>query len=230
VLVGADVGKRNDMIQHNNTLSVFTTDNEPYLGLMSVLWFDRIICWSMESNTQVATWTRINSKRLTSLQRAACQIIPQGVGMALSIRELIRQAYLFSALVLIRPLIERAAVVSYLDTHPDAVSEWENGWRYRERPKLATMLASMANGTPMPEAQKICDAHNHMVHGDPLSCCNNLITLPDGTLGYACGKMLNSPQLCDEIAMESQCYLIVLCSRMLSIFPDVQLRPPPEKD
>src|SRR3972149_3014765 len=109
---------------------VFTPDNEPYLGLESVLWFDRIICWSMESNTQVAAWTLRNSNTLTPLQRAACQILPQGVGIALSIRELIRQAYLFSALILVRSLIERAAVVSYLDAHPTAVAEWENCWRY----------------------------------------------------------------------------------------------------
>ncbi len=208
---------------------MFTPDNEPYLGLESVLWFDRIICWSMESNTLVAAWTRRNSKALTPLQRAACQIIPQGVGIALSIRELIRQAYLFSALILVRSLIERAAIVSHLDTHPSAVSEWENGWRYRERPNLATMLASMAGGVPIAEAQKICDAHNHMVHGDPLSCINNLIILSDGAAGYASGKILDNPRLCDEVAVESQCYLVVLTGHMSSIFPDVVIQRPPEK-
>jgi len=217
-------------MQRREIPPVFTPGNEPYLGLESVLWFDRIICWSMESNTQVAAWTRRNSKVLTPLQRAACQIIPQGVGIALSIRELIRQAYLFSALILVRSLIERAAVVSYLDTHPSAVSEWESGWRYGKRPGLATMLASMAGGVHVAEAKKICDAHNHMVHGDPLSCCNNLITLPDGAAGYASGKILDNSKLCDEVAMESQCYLVVLSGRMSSIFPDAGLQSPPERN
>jgi hypothetical protein len=209
---------------------VFTPDNEPYLGLESVLWFDRIICWSLESNTKVARWTRQNSKTLTGLQRAGCQIIPQGVSIALSIRELIRQAYLLSALILVRPLIERAAVISYLDSHPTAVAEWENGWRHRVRPSLATMLASMAGGVPVAEAQKICNTHNHMVHGDPLSSCNNLITLPDGAAGYASSKILNNPGLCDEVAMETQCYLVVLSGRMCSIFPDVELQSAPERN
>ena len=216
------------MTQHREIPPVFTPGNEPYLGLESLLWFDRIICWSLESNTKVARWTRQNSNNLTELQRAGCQIIPQGVSIALSIRELIRQAYLFSALILVRPLIERAAVVSYLDSHPDAVAEWENGWRQGARPSLATMLASMAGGVPVAEAQKICSAHNHMVHGDPLSCCNNLIALPDGAAGYASSKILNNPKLCDEVAMESQCYLIVLSGRMSSIFPNVELQSPPE--
>jgi len=217
------------MIQPRHIPSVFTPDNEPYLGIESLLWFDRIICWSMESNVKVATWTRENASSLTCLQRAACQIIPQGIGIALSIRELIRQAYLFSALVLVRPLIERAAVISYLDTHPEAVSLWEDGWRHGKRPSLATMLASMAGGVPVAEAQEICSAHNHMVHGDPLSCYNNLIGLADGGVGYASGKILDNPSLCDQVAMESQCYLIVLSARMSSIFPDVELEKVPER-
>lgn len=218
------------MIDRREVPAVFTPDNEPYLGLESLLWFDRIICWSMESNVKVAGWTRSNANRLTPLQRAACQIIPQGISIALSIRELLRQAYLFSALVLVRPLIERAAVVSYLDTHPDAVPLWENGWRHRERPSLATMLASMAGAAPVAEAQKICSAHNHIVHGDPFSSYSNLIGLPDGDIGYASGKMLDNRELCDGVAMESQCYLIVLSARMSSVFPDVELRRAPGKD
>jgi hypothetical protein len=207
---------------------VFTPNNEPYLGLESLLWFDRIICWSMETNTKIATWTRQNSNTLTPLQRAGCQIIPQGISIALSIRELIRQAYLLSALILMRSLIERAAIVSYLDMHPEEVSKWESGWRYGERPKLANMLALMGGGVPVKEAQKICDAHNHMVHGDPLSCYNNLVTLSDGTAGYASGKILDNKELCDEVAMEAQCYLVVLSGRMSSIFPDAGIQCPPE--
>jgi hypothetical protein len=91
------------------------------------------------------------------------------------------------------------------------------------------MLASMADGFPAAETQKICDAHNHMVHGDPLSCVYNLITLADGAAGYASSKILNNPSLCDEVAMESQCYLVILAGRMCSIFPDVVIQRPPEK-
>lgn len=217
------------MIKPNDIPAVFTPDNEPYLGLSSLLWFDRIICWSMEANVIAATWTRQNRDFLTPLQCAACQIIPQGVGIALSIRELIRQAYLFSALILVRPLIERAATISYLDAHPEVVSLWESGWTHRERPRLATMLASMAGGVSIDGAQKICNAHNHMVHGDPLSTVNNLIALPGGAPAYATGKMLENPQLCNEVAIEAQCYLIVLTARITSIFPNVEIKKPPER-
>jgi len=208
----------------NEPSPVFTPGNEPYLGMKSVLWFDRIICWSTEANASVAAWTQENAGAMTPLQRAACQVLPQGVGIALSIRELIRQAYLFSAMILVRPLVERAAVISYLDDHPSAIPLWEDGWRHGKRPSLASMLASMAGGLPVAEAQKVCGAHNHMVHGDPTSSYENLVNLGGGRIGYASGKMLDSPRLCDGIAMESQCYLIVLTGRMSSVFPDVEIR------
>jgi hypothetical protein len=202
---------------------VFTPANEPYLGIKSLLWFDRIICWALAANTPVARWTRDNVRSLTNLQHAACQVIPQGISIALSIRELIRQAYLFSALVLMRPLIERAAVISYLDENPDAVSLWETGWKNRDRPSLARMIKAMAGSVSQEDAQRVCSAHNHIVHGDPMSCYQNLVHLPPGGVGYASGKILDNAELCDAIAMEAQCYLVVVAGRMSRIFPDVQI-------
>src|SRR5579871_4730804 len=106
---------------------IFMPDNEPYLGLQSVLWFDRIIVWALEGNQRVASFTHAHKNELSALQKAASQIIPQGINIALSIRELVRQGYLFPALVLMRPLIERAAVLSYLNANPIAVALWESG-------------------------------------------------------------------------------------------------------
>jgi hypothetical protein len=200
---------------------VYPPDNEPYLGLASLLWFDRIICWASEGNTQVAMWTQANSNSLTPLQKAACQIIPQGIGIALSLRELIRQAYLFSSLVLIRPLIERAAIISYLDVNPAEVALWENGWRHSQRPSLAKMMDTMSGIKSPKTAQQVVSEHNHIVHGDPYSCRHNIVELSDDTIGYASGKILNNPALADAIAMEAQCYLVVLAARMSRIFPQV---------
>lgn len=214
------------MRKDGNMPAIFTPDNEPYLGIKSVLWYDRIICWALAGNQLVAAWTRQNKGGLTDLQRAACQIIPQGIGIGLSIRELLRQAYLFSALVLVRPLIERAAMISYLHVHPEALAAWGSGWRHRERPSLAAMMGTMAGGNATQnDAQRIVSAHNHIVHGDPLSCYHNLVHLPDGDIGFATGKMLQNPGLCDAIAMESQCYMIVLGGRMAAIFPEVSVPP-----
>ena len=198
---------------------VFTPDNEPYLGRQSVYHFDQVILSCLEANARVAHYTRTHD--LSELQKAACQIIPQGINLGLSIRELVRQGYLFAAGVLMRSLIERAAIISYLYRNPDAISLWQNGWKYKERPSLKDMLATMGEPARHSEAQKVCETFNHIVHGDPISSNFNLVNLGDGGLGYSVGKVLNHPQLCDFICFQSYCYLIVLSAMMAACFPEV---------
>jgi hypothetical protein len=211
--------------QGDGTPVVFTPDNEPYLGRQALLTFDQEIPFSLWVNSHIAAYTRSHRDQLTDLQRAACQIVPQGINLALSIRELIRQAYLFAALVLVRPLIERAAIISYICDHPDAIEKWKGGWRFRERPSLNTMLRSMApQGVDVEVAKDICEHYGHIVHGDPVTAEWNQIPLGDGSLGYAVGKVLNHPALCDEFALQGWVYLRVLTVRATSCFPEV--RPP----
>ena len=143
---------------------VFTPDNEPYLGRQALLAFDLEIPFSLWVSSHIATYTRDHHDRLTDLQRAACQIVPQGINLALSIRELIRQGYLFAALVLVRPLIERAAIISYICDHPDDIETWKSGWRFRERPPLTVMLDSMAGGlSERAVAKDIFESYFHIL-------------------------------------------------------------------
>lgn len=204
---------------------VFTPANEPYLGRQALLTFDREIPFNLWVSSHIAAYTRANRDSLTDLQRAACQIVPQGINLALSIRELIRQAYLFAALVLVRPLIERAAIISYISAHPDAIEKWKGGWRFRERPPLSTMLNSMAGGVELEAAKDICEHYGHIIHGDPVSAEWNRIPLNDGSLGYAVGKVLNAPLVCDELALQGWAYLRVLIVKATNCFPEVK---PPE--
>jgi len=207
-------------MNQNSFPAVFTPDNEPYLGRQSVYHFDQVIVSCLEANARVAAFTRTH--KLTDLQKAACQIIPQGINLALSIRELVRQGYLFAAVVLMRPLIERAAIISYLHEHPGAVTLWKDGWRYKERASIKEMLAAMKGDANITEVQAICDTFNHIVHGDPIGSSFNLIELGDGGLGYSVGKVLNHPELCDFICFQSYCYLIVLMGMMAACFPGAQ--------
>jgi len=200
---------------------VFTPENEPYLGRPSVYHFDQTILSCLKTNDEVASYTRTH--KLSDLQDAAIQIIPQGINLALSIRELVRQGYLFGAVVLMRPLIERAAIISYLHEKPEKISVWQGGWKYGQRPSLAEMLATMTSEHfNQEEAQKICTLFNHIDHGDPVSTEFNLVKLNASTLGYAVSKILSNPELCDFICFQSYCYLIVLMARMAACFPEVQ--------
>ena len=105
-LTAGDAVNENEV---DNPQPIYTPDNEPYLGRVSVFGFDNQISFTLYVNGFIAGYTRAHHSELSPLQTAAAQIIPQGISLALSVRELIRQGYLFGALVLVRPLIERAA-------------------------------------------------------------------------------------------------------------------------
>lgn len=208
------------MTERAPTSVVFSPDDEPYLGRSSVFQFDQVIVSCLEANREVADYT--HNHHLDELQDAACQIIPQGINLALSIRELVRQGYLFAAVVLLRPLIERAAIISYLHENPEQVSLWHSGWKHGKRPALSVMLATMHGEADVTKAQKICDTFNHIIHGDPLGAQFNLVNLGERGLGYAVGKALSEPELCDFICFQSYCYLIVIMSRMAACFPGIR--------
>jgi hypothetical protein len=198
--------------------AVYLPSNEPYLGRESVFHFDQIIVAALDTNTIVAEYT--HKIELSDIQKAACQIIPQGVNLGLTIRELIRQAYLFGALVLVRPLIERTALISYLFNFPDKIGIWKAGWKFRERPSLSTMLETMSDKIDLKTAKELGEFFGHIVHGDPFGSQYNLINLDDGRLGYSVGKVINDPDLFEFICFNSYCYLIVLMSMMHACFPD----------
>jgi hypothetical protein len=77
---------------------------------------------------------------LSGFQRALCILVPQTISVALSIRELIRQGYLFGAKVLVRPFTERAVTILYMFKNPDALQVWDDGWKHNKRPTLQKMV------------------------------------------------------------------------------------------
>jgi hypothetical protein len=120
-----------------------------------------------------------------------------------------------------RSLIERAATISYLETYPGTISLWKSGWRYRERPSLATMLDAMhgsGSGMTSVTSKGVVEVFNHITHGDPIGSGWNTVRLDDGALGYAVGKVLSDGPLCDLLCVQACCYLIVLLSRARVIF------------
>ncbi|MEM3101197.1 MAG: DUF5677 domain-containing protein [Candidatus Nitrosotenuis sp.] len=98
------------------------------MGRETVFAFDKAIVVCMKTNENIAPYTHKIEK--SDLQWAACQLIPQGISIALSIRELVRQGYLFGALVLTRSLIERAAIILYLHHNPEKIVVWKRGWKH----------------------------------------------------------------------------------------------------
>ena len=72
-------------MQENPIEVIFNPGNEPYLGRELLFHFDNAICACLEQNGKIAPKTHGLDK--TDMQEAACQLIPQSISIALSIRD-----------------------------------------------------------------------------------------------------------------------------------------------
>ena len=178
---------------------------------------------AMEKNAKIGPWT--HGRSLTPLQRAATELIPHGFSIALSIRELVRQGYLISAEILLRPLIERAAVLSYLCETPTSLPLWEAGWPHKSRPHLFKMLSTMRGAQEDMEenekiAREIIQYFNAIVHADPQGARRQSIKLARDRRGYSASKSLDDDERCDDICFQATSMLIILTARAIQIFPE----------
>lgn len=201
--------------------TIFTPLNESYLGRSSLRAFDEAIICCMKSNDIASSYAKSLEK--SELQWSACQIIPSGISLGLSIRELIRQGHLYGALVLIRSLMERSIIILYLYKFPESVNIWSRGWNYRERPNLSEMLNKIGGDVFPNCGRDITRFLNSLSHGDPESCAWNVVEDQNGNRGYSVSKILNSPDLCDKVAGNAASLMCILLSMLHAIFPDAFL-------
>jgi len=202
---------------------IFTPDDEPYLGRELLFQFDNLICACLELNSKCAAAS--HAPTLSHFQRALCILVPQTISLALSIRELIRQGYLFGAKVLIRPFMERAVTMLYLFHNPDALRVWNAGWNHKgpadsRRPTLQNMVEYLNDkllGGRFASMKGFTQDFNSATHGDPLSAKWNVV-LSEGIPVFPVSKNLSSPQLADEICAEAVPWLAATMGMMSAAF------------
>jgi hypothetical protein len=169
------------------------------------------------------TAPKSHDKPLTDHQKMACQVIAQSLSIALSIRELIRQGYLFGAHVLVRALVERAAILLYIHLYPDEIERWNRGWEYQDAPGLAKMFDAIQRAqehTSRIPGRELTAAMNSLLHAKPDSAPWNLISLGKDSVGHAVSKILNRPELCDDLCANVVPWLVVVQCMMAAYFPD----------
>ncbi len=200
---------------------VFLPHNEPYLGHPTLLEFDHAILRAMPTNTRLAQGTF--NRGLSPIEQVASHLVPQAVSIALSIRELIRQGYLFSAGLLLRPLIERVGTVEYLRVHPTSVPAWHGGWPRKERPSLQELLevTSQAQAASDDELKFFANMLHKLIHPDPTGGLWNVITREDGKSAFSSGKILDDPQLCDFVSVTACRFLALVIRIAEDIFQSV---------
>lgn len=200
----------------------YNPEDEPYLGRELLYHYDQMISCSLEKSSIIAKLS--HELDLTEHQKMAVQVIPQSLNISLSIRELIRQGYLFGAHVLKRSLIERVVILLYLHFFPNKISLWSDGWENRKAPSLAKMLDEIkkkGNGdAPNIKGYEFTASLNSLVHGKPDSSPWGMVKIEDGKFGNAPSKMLDSPQLCDELCAETLPWLVIIVSMMCAYFPE----------
>lgn len=203
---------------------VFTPDNEPYLGRNLLFHFDQIISSAMEQNAATAPLS--HGRALTDQQRMACQVIPQSLSIMLSIRELIRQGYLFGAHVLVRSLVERAAILLYLYLYPKEIEKWNRGWHAGDAPGLGKMfdeIQKKQHRDPAVSGRELTASMNTLLHAKPDSAPWNLVSMGDGGFGHAVSKIVNRPSLCDELCANVIPWLVVIQGMMATYFPHAEV-------
>ncbi|MFE9253996.1 hypothetical protein [Streptomyces sp. NPDC006879] len=211
-------------MDRDGQVAIFTPDNEPYLGLPWVHELDLLISSSAELSRQVGSWTRTAS--LTDLQRSVAEIAPSAFSIALSIREMVRQGYLLSGYVLLRPLMERAATICHLVQHPEDVPLWESGWAYGGRPTLQDRLRSLAS-TPGGQVvdgmldvfKQVVKTYNGLIHGDPVSASFSLSADTGGPI-FLASKDLASPERADTLCFDTHLFLLLMRGRIGILFPE----------
>jgi hypothetical protein len=200
---------------------VFMPDNEPYLGSQALFVLDQLICSVMQQNAKIAPTS--HCLVLTDRQRMACQVIAQAISISLSIRELIRQGYLFGGHVLLRPLSERAAILLYVHYYPKEIAKWNRGWEHNEAPSLAKMFEKIHRriqpDSPIKGAELTAQM-NSLVHSKPDSAPWNLIAMGTGKIGHAVSKITDRPELCDELCANVIPWLTVIGAMMAAYFAD----------
>jgi len=204
-------------------LPIYLPSNEPYLGSQALLEFDQAIPPAMDEHIKIGL--RTFSSDLTPLQICATEIIPQGVSIALSIRELIRQAYLYSAGILIRPLVERTGTIYYLNAYPDAVIMWENGWPRKSQPSLKDLLEILHPARDDENHIWFKTMLNKLIHSDPEGAAYNMFVREDGVPVFSSGKIIDQPKVCDFISIAGKHYLERLVSIAGLIFPPTDEAP-----
>ena len=123
-------------------------------------------------------------------------------------------------MILFRPLIERVAMLHYLDRHEEALALWQEGWPHRTSPFLKDRLSAMMPGAPQSIVDDIVSAvsaYNSLVHGDPAAAQQSLMQ-GTGGIEYVVERDNLTPQRANSIALETTVAVVFLIVKARKIF------------
>jgi len=137
---------------------------DPYSSLEAVQHLDKML----EGLDRALRGIRpADRSQLSDIQAVALELIPAASSIAASIRVMIREGYLVSAMILFRPLMERIATLCYLEKNEEALALWRQGWAHGTRPSLKTRLGAGLPGrrAALPRARSRLRGHTRERQG-----------------------------------------------------------------
>ncbi|MBG0820491.1 hypothetical protein HS048_07055 [Planomonospora sp. ID91781] len=194
---------------------------DPYSTLSGVRFLDEKLAILHARILQLGESVR-NDGDLTRLQKSSLQLIPASSSIAKSIRQLIKEGYLLSAMALFRPLIERVATLSYLSKNSEAVDLWEAGWPHGQRPSLQKRLITLMPGASeeiLADFTTAVTKYNSLVHGDPLAAQQSLMQTSEHDVAYAPDRDYATPGRASGIALETAIAVVFLLVIIDTLFP-----------
>lgn len=166
-----------------------------------------------------AAWTRTG--HATSLQMAGVHLFPQAIQLSGSIRYEIDGAMLFTASVILRPLIERVGMTAYLYRHPQKVLSWLKDWKGERRPHLRDLIGCFDEGfNELAEPDVIRDLHA-LVHASFGSTWASQVLDERGKISVAAHQMPNGFDQARYVAMLAAVALAALLVLFDRFFPAV---------
>lgn len=174
-----------------------------------------------------------NQIDLTRLQRAAVQLLAPAYSIGFAIETLISTRHLFAAELLLRPLIERIAVLNFLHAEGEtALGVWERGWepKDKDRPRIRRLLdyvpelAREPDGLAKPSADDFKSYTlrrlHAIVHPDPVGSLRCLSPDADGeTFRMISGPMVDNQVRVDEVATLAFIFVSALLKVTERTFP-----------
>ena len=109
----------------------------------------------------------------------------------------------------------------YLHLYPAEIEKWNRGWEHNEAPSLAKMFEKI-QAKQKPESPirggDLTAPMNSLLHSKPDSAPWNIVQLSGGRIGHAVSKILDRPELCDELCANALPWLVVVQGMMVAYF------------
>ena len=129
----------------------------------------------------------------TDLRRAIAQVLPNTFAVLHALKSLLSEGHLFGAELLLRPLLERVALISYLSKKkPESLKLWNDGWLHSKRPTIRYMIETItepqidlskygANETNLRRIfLELVDEMNSIVHPSPRTANRTAVSMDGG--------------------------------------------------